>query len=150
MMRNPLNFARQTIRLQRGAAAVEFALIAGLLFTLMFGITEMGRVLFYINTASEVTSIGARLATVCNQDDSDIKATMRNILPLLGSDADIDIQYLPAGCSASTCTSVRVAIAPGVQINTYIPYVPFTINLPPSPTTLRRESMNSVNNPDCR
>jgi Flp pilus assembly protein TadG len=58
---------------QRGAAAVEFALVASLLFTLLFGIMEMGRVLFYWNTATEAPD-WARLAVVCVKDAAAIKS----------------------------------------------------------------------------
>ena len=40
---------------QRGVAAVEFALIASILFTALIGAMEMSRVLFYWNTAAEAS-----------------------------------------------------------------------------------------------
>lgn len=152
-MRNHAEHRCNTRRLhnQHGVAAVEFALIAGLLFTLMFGIFEMGRVFFYMNTAAEVTSIGARMAVVCDMNDADIKAKMRAMLPIITADSQINISYIPAGCNVGTCTSVTVAIAQNtVPITTSIPYVPIpTFYLPTFPTSLRRESMNSTNNPVC-
>ena len=54
-------------------AAVEFALVAALFFTLLIGIMEMGRVLFYWNSAAEATRLGARLAVVCDLNDTTIK-----------------------------------------------------------------------------
>jgi Flp pilus assembly protein TadG len=145
-------FTGQALRKQSGLAAVEFALIAPLLFTLLFGIIEMGRVFFYMNTAAEATSIGARIAVVCNMDAAVIKNKMRAMLPILTSNNNIVISYLPAGCSTADCTSVTVSIAQGankVPITTYIPYVPLSISLPPYPTTLRREGLDSTNNPIC-
>ena len=68
---------------QQGAVAVEFALVASLLFTLLFGITEMSRILFYWNTAGEVTRLGARLAVVCGKDATVIKTRMSNMLGIL-------------------------------------------------------------------
>jgi hypothetical protein len=65
---HPLRFARQ-----RGLAAVEFALIAGMFFTLLIGIMEFSRVLFYWNTAAEVTRLAARSAVVCDSGASIIK-----------------------------------------------------------------------------
>ena len=94
---------------QRGAAAVEFALIASLLFMLMFGIVEMSRVLFYWNTATEATRLGARLAVVCNKDAAAIKTRMRRLLGLLAT-ANIDISYAPGGCDINTCRTVTVSI----------------------------------------
>ena len=47
---------------QQGMVAVEFALIAIILFSFLFGAMEMSRALFYWNTATEATRLGARLA----------------------------------------------------------------------------------------
>lgn len=45
---------------QQGVAAVEFALIATLLFMLLFGIIEFGRLFFTINSVQEITRRAAR------------------------------------------------------------------------------------------
>nr|WP_305907145.1 TadE family protein [Methylomarinum sp. Ch1-1]MDP4519872.1 pilus assembly protein [Methylomarinum sp. Ch1-1] len=52
-------------KLQRGASMVEFALIALVFFTLIFGIIEFARVMFVYNTLVEATRRGARVAAVC-------------------------------------------------------------------------------------
>lgn len=49
---------------QRGAAAVEFGIIAVLFFTLFFGIIEFGRVFYLYNTVQEVTRCAAREGVV--------------------------------------------------------------------------------------
>lgn len=66
----------QGCRRQRGATMVEFAIVAGLLVSLLIGIMEMGRMLFYWNATTEATRLGARLAVVCDFNDPDIKAKM--------------------------------------------------------------------------
>lgn len=132
---------------QRGVAAVEFALLAGLLFTLLFGVIEMSRVLFYWNTATEATRLGARLAVVCDEKSATIvKERMRALLGIL-QPGNIDIAYIPESCNQSNCRSVTVSIT-GVTVNTLIPLVPLEIEMPPFTTTLPRESMDSAN-PDC-
>ena len=137
---------------QSGVAAVEFALIAGVFFTLLFGIMEMGRVLFYWNSAAEATRLGARLAVVCDLSDTDIKLRMQTMLSIVPT-SKINIDYVPAGCDVNTCQSVTVGILSGVSVATFIPYVPLTLTLPPFSTTLPRESMRSsldgVANPVC-
>lgn len=50
-------------RAQRGGAAVEFALVAILFFTLVFGIIELARAMYIFNTLQEVTRRAAALAT---------------------------------------------------------------------------------------
>lgn len=128
---------------QRGVAAVEFALVAALFFTLLIGIMEMGRILFYWNSAAEATRLGARIAVVCDLNDADIKARMQAILSILPT-ANIDIGYEPTGCNVNTCQSVTVSILAGVSVATFIPYVPLALTLPPFSTTLPRESMLST------
>jgi Flp pilus assembly protein TadG len=56
---------------QRGAAAVEFAIIAMLLFTLLFGIFEFGRLFYVLNSVQEVTRRAAREAVVRWTDAED-------------------------------------------------------------------------------
>jgi Flp pilus assembly protein TadG len=53
------------MKTQRGAAMVEFALIALLFFMLLFGIIEFARAMFVYNTLVEATRRGARVAAVC-------------------------------------------------------------------------------------
>lgn len=141
---------------QSGSAAVEFALVAAVFFTLLIGIMEMGRLLFYWNAAAEATRWGARLAVVCDLNAGAVTDKMSFMLPMLKT-TDIDVSYEPPSCASdaatarATCQSVTVAIKPTVSVNTFIPWVPMTLTLPPFTTTLTRESMNSASggNPVC-
>lgn len=56
---------------QRGAAAVEFALIAIAFFTIFFSIIEFGRFFYLYNTVQEVTRCAARHAVVRWTDQVD-------------------------------------------------------------------------------
>jgi Flp pilus assembly protein TadG len=141
---------------QQGAAAVEFAIVAALLFTLLFGVIEMGRLFWTWNAAVEATRLGARLAVVCDVDrgaGAPIKRRMREMLPAL-SNANITIEYLnppnridPA-CTNADCKAARVRLS-GVTYQTIIPLVPLSLTLPPFSTTLRKEYMSSVGNSVC-
>jgi Flp pilus assembly protein TadG len=137
---------------QRGATAVEFAIVASLFLTLMLGIMEMGRVLYYWNAAVEATRLGARVAAVCDVNAPAIKTQMQTILSILPA-AKIDISYEPSPCDLNTCTSVTVSILSGASVPTYIPFVPLALKLPAFSTTLPRESMLStvggIANPVC-
>jgi hypothetical protein len=48
------------LRHARGAALVEFTVVAPLLFTLMFGFTEIGRLLYQQNQLTKQVTTGAR------------------------------------------------------------------------------------------
>lgn len=139
---------------QRGVAAVEFALVAGVFFSLLIGIMEMGRVLFYWNTATEATRLGARIAVVCDLDDTAIKTRMTSLFPIVPGDK-IQVSYSPTGCvDADSCYEITVRIDP-IPVTTIIPYIPLTLTLPAFATTLPNESMESTNkdgvsNPVCQ
>ena len=131
----------------RGVAAVEFALISALFFTSLFGVMEMGRMLWIWNAAVEATRLGARMAVVCDIDDADIKTRMTQRVPHL-LPSHIDVRYQPDGCTSATCKSVRVSLS-GYEHHTIIPFAPLSVALPPFSTTLRKEYMNSTGNAVC-
>lgn len=139
------------LNLQRGAAAVEFALVAsvGGFVVLLFGAIEMARVMYYMNAANEATELGARLAVVCDANSTLIKARMQQIFPALQPD-NIAIEYSPSGCASNAevaraeCTAVKVSIAPGMRVETVIPFVDVGFDMPPFVTVKSREAMNSA------
>lgn len=138
---------------QRGVAAVEFAIISSLLFTMLLGVIEMGRLFWTWNAAVEATRYGARLAVVCDLNDSHIKSEMISGLPTLAN-SNIVVTYLnpPAAdntCTAVNCKAVKVSLT-GYTHNTIIPFVPLTLTLPPFSTTLRKEFMSSTANEICQ
>jgi Flp pilus assembly protein TadG len=140
---------------QCGAAAVEFAIVSAAFFTLLIGIVEMGRMLFYWNTAMELTRMGARVAAVCDPNDPDIAAKIAAFYPLIPA-ANVSVTYTPGGCTVNSCQEVTVSVLPGISIINYIPFVPAAVRslaLPGFNTTIPRESMQStfggVANPVC-
>ncbi|MCO4891719.1 pilus assembly protein [Cupriavidus sp. WGtm5] len=144
----PSCLAARTPSHQRGATMVEFGLIAGVFFTLLIGIAEFSRVLFYWNTAAEATRLGARMAVVCDAGDAVIKTRMRQMLPLL-QNSNISLAYEPVGCDSdaatarASCQSVSVNVT-GVTVNTVIPLVPLSLGMPPFTTTMTRESLRTA------
>lgn len=132
---------------QRGVAAVEFALVAVILFTVLFGIMEFGRVLFMMNTTTEATRLGARLAVVCDKDDSAITTRMTSLAGFLNP-GNINVTYSPGGCDANTCSYVTVSVT-DLTVQSLVPLIPINFNMPAFSTTLPRESMSSLNNPVC-
>lgn len=139
---------------QRGTTAVEFALVAPLLVALLFAILGFGHLLHTMQMASEATRTGARMAVVCDLNAAGIRQAIQARLPQLSlADAQISLQYLPAGCNRSSCQSVRVSLA-GVTYSPWTWLLPAQFSLPPFSTTLPRESMESTNaageiNPVC-
>lgn len=95
---------------QRGAAAVEFALIATIFFGVLFGIVEFGRGLYVWNSVQEVTRYAAREAVVCWSDQWSGMIQNRGVMgmssllaaPELVATRDITIVPLRRYDSAST------------------------------------------------
>jgi Flp pilus assembly protein TadG len=143
-----------TIRGQHGAALVEFALVSVLFLTLLMAIVEFGRWLSTLELVSEATRRGARMAVVCDINDTTIRQRMQSYLPMLGlADEQIAIAYFPAGCTKSNCQSVSVKIS-GATFTPAIPFLMAAFPVPPFATSLPRESMESTNdagevNPVC-
>lgn len=87
---------------QRGVAAVEFALVAILFFLLLFGVMEFGRLLYLWNTVQEVTRHAARQAVVTDFKDTAAIAAIKRSAVFRATDGP-----LPA---SSEITSSRVNI----------------------------------------
>jgi len=71
----PRRSLRTLLRNERGTALVEFALIAPLLFLLLFGVIEFGRVLNYYNDLTQLSGQGARAAVVSRNPDGSAVGT---------------------------------------------------------------------------
>jgi Flp pilus assembly protein TadG len=93
-----------------GVATVEFAIVAMVFLTLLFGILEIGRLMYVYNSLQEVTRRAAREATVRWIDD---QAEVRT-LALFGGAA------LPGGAEI-TSASIKIEYldATGAIVSTY-------------------------------
>jgi Flp pilus assembly protein TadG len=101
---------------QHGVAAVEFSIIALILFTLLFGIFEFGRLFYVFNTVQEVTRHAAREAVVSqvnntNTSPAKIKALFNQTIMPAGAEitvGNIDIKYLRTSDVSSEISSSRL------------------------------------------
>ena len=64
-------------RFQAGTAAVEFALLALIFFTFVFGVIEVARVMYVFNTLQEVTRRAASAAATTSHIDADALSRIR-------------------------------------------------------------------------
>lgn len=146
----------------QGVYVVEFAMIGLLLFTLLFGVLEMGRLYFAVNAMDEVVRRGARLAAVCNINDpvilhraifneagnSSSSSLIANLQP-----SNLQLEYFdksgspvsaPADLSSATgfraIRFVRLRVE-NFPFNLLIPGFNGLITLPRFQSTLPRESL---------
>jgi Flp pilus assembly protein TadG len=104
---------RSPLREQRGASAVEFAMIVPLLIVLVLGIAEFGRAFQVQGTLSAAAREGVRAMALRN-DPADARDVVRNAASSLDpaiTDAQITID--PPSCPTlnSGSTSVRLTIS---------------------------------------
>jgi Flp pilus assembly protein TadG len=140
------------IKKQLGLTTVEFALVAVLLFTMIFGVIEIARAFFVTSLLDEATRRGARVAVVCPINDPAIfqaAAFNSTLIPDLDA-GDITVEYLddagavvanstdPAGFRTIAYVRVRVV---GYQHQMFIPFLMTTFFMPEYTTVLPRESL---------
>lgn len=94
---------------ERGAAAVEFALILPILVSLLIGIVEFGRAYNAQITLTAAAREGARVmaiqkSTTATQDA--VKAASPSLNPQL---TNTQIQVSPSACAAGTNTTVTIS-----------------------------------------
>ncbi|MCG6157478.1 TadE family protein [Rubinisphaera margarita] len=117
---------------RRGAALVEFALVAPLLFTLIFGIIEFGRLLMVQQMITNASREGARQAILDGSSATHVRQTVTDHLKACGI-SGAAIQVTPGTGKVSFGKPLTVAI-----------HVPFDkVSWLPSPFFLKGRSLRA-------
>lgn len=143
---------------------MEFAIVGSLALLVLLGAIEMSRLLFVMNTMSEVTRRGARMAAVCPINDPKIAqaAVFNNAgganSPIISglSTANIQLEYLNINgvpittdltdpAEFITIRYVRVQIV-NYQHQYVLPIPMGPMTMPPMPATIPRESLGVPRN----
>lgn len=151
---------RSGIKSQYGLTTVEFAICGAVYFIVLFGVIEVGRLLFTLNALDEFTRRGARLASVCpvSQRENVINTAIMNgtilkdILP-----ENLTIRYLRQNLTEVTIPNpITTANDPVpqiiyVQVSTQgyvhrllIPFINLNIPAPSFTTTSLAESLGII------
>jgi Flp pilus assembly protein TadG len=104
---------RERLRSERGAAAVEFALIVPLLIVLVLGIAEFGRAFQVQGTLSAAAREGVRVMALQN-DPAAARTAVRNAATSLKpAITDAEIAISPSTCPTLNggSTSVRLTVS---------------------------------------
>jgi len=128
--------------LQRGATAVEFALVLLLFLMVTLGVVDFSRMLFAWNSATEATRAGARYAVVCD-DTTNLAAVRSRMQQMVPQITSVALAWNPAGCTSATCEGVTVTIT-GLNFRWISPvpgFVARNIPMPTFSTYLTREVM---------
>ena len=139
-----------------GGVAVEMALTIGLALMLSVGVLDLARWWLAVASTAEATRLGARLAALCDLNDSVIQQrTLAQLVgvPTTGAGApQVQISYAPSGCDSRTCAGVTLSLQQG-QWASMVPFLPRWLPLPQASQYQPREALSSTtlgrSNPIC-
>jgi len=146
-----------TRRTQRGTTTVEFAIVASVALLVLFGVIEVGRAVFVLNSLGEATRRSARMAAVCPINDRAIREVALFNVPGGGDGSrvvggltpeHVAVEYLDGNGNAiadpvggfGQIRFVRTRIV-NFQHHMLIPFGDYIFTTPEFSTTLRRESL---------
>lgn len=133
---------------QKGAAAVEFAIVIGLLVLITGGIIEFGRVLWYLDALTKATRDGARLmsnwsdgTTICSSGGPAVKTLVINeanaagVRPVLTGitgcttgDVNIKCTYLVSGTESAWGSCHNAASETDVPVHVSVAIAGYTLD----------------------
>jgi Flp pilus assembly protein TadG len=108
----PEGIMKSADRSQRGASAVEFALVAPLFVALLFAIVEFGMILYTKGMLTHAAREGARYGVVfCTprRTTTEISTEVRKYLNLSGLTDDANVTVTGAGGASGSALTVGVA-----------------------------------------
>jgi len=132
-MRATVFVKRLSVGDRKGQNLVEFALLSIMLFALVFGVIEVGRIMLVVSTISNAARVGTRYAIVNGSDTSgasNVSAVVNDYLsaaPIDTSSASVAVSYPDTGsCRNPGC---RVTVTVSYQYQPMLTYYAFSIRL---------------------
>lgn len=139
-MSNPTAGGRSS---RRAASAVEFAVVAPVLFAIVLGIIEVGRGIMAVHMLNNAARAGCRAGVIEGRATSDISTAVTNILTAQGITAEgVSVQVNDSSADASTAQAgdeitVKVSVPAGKI--TWVPGGTYLCGSLTGQYTLRRE-----------
>jgi Flp pilus assembly protein TadG len=96
-------------RSERAASAAEFAIVLPLLLLLLFGIIDVGRYLWTLNSIEKATQMGVRYAVVSDPVASVINTDFVTSYSIPGGDPVPVATFTKAVCTSTSCTVTGAA-----------------------------------------
>ncbi|MSR29869.1 MAG: pilus assembly protein [Gemmataceae bacterium] len=105
---------------RRGAAAVEFAIVAPFLILLVFGIVEFGRMLMVLELVSNGAREGARKAILPGAGDSTVTVAVDSYMTSVGLQG-YTTTITPSATTATAGTAIKVTVSIPCDNVTWLP-----------------------------
>lgn len=141
---------------ERGAALVEFAIVATVFFSVLFGVIEFGRLFWVHNALRDAARRGTRYATVRKNDAAGIAAVKNMVVygdpnanpstatPIVSglTTGNVNVEYQNYnGLQLSSRATVSIS---NFQFQFSVPLIGGTLNMPSYRTSLPGESAGYV------
>jgi Flp pilus assembly protein TadG len=91
---------------RRGAALVEFAILAPIFFAFVMGSIEFGRAMMVLNTLGTAARNGTRVGVITGNSDTDVTTAVNNALTSAGITATPTISVKVNGSVANCNTAI--------------------------------------------
>jgi Flp pilus assembly protein TadG len=127
---------------RRGAAVVEFAIVAPVFFLLVFGMIEYGRLVMVQQILTNASREGARFAVIEGHTESDAAEVVENYLTSASINGTPTVDVTPGGSGSNQTVTVSVSIPFG-QVS-WLPSPMFVSSTMPltAVSVMRREGTN--------
>src|SRR5215813_5426079 len=138
---------------ERGAALVEFAIVATVFLSVMFGVIEFGRLFWTHNALRDAARRGVRYAAIRKNDAAGMQAVKNVVVygdptggstPLVNglSTSNVSIEYVNYnGVQLSSRATVKIS---NYQFNFAVPLIGGSITMPAYRTSLPGESVGYI------
>jgi Flp pilus assembly protein TadG len=133
-IKNLLHSTVQRIVGERGNALVEFALVAPLLFMIVFGMIDFGKAFNYWLDENHLAAQGARLAAV-NTTTATCGGTSQALPDYLKCSADTSELKTASVCVSFPDGNAHAGHPVKISVSTTYAWLPIIASLLPSPTT---------------
>lgn len=134
---------RRLAKERRGAAAVEFALIAPLMLLFTFGMVEISQMMMVKNAATQASREGARVAVLPGSESDDVRTRVKEELSHMAIDIatiELDPEIISNAPPGSNVT-VRVRVDPD-DVRWVPSFLTYMVPEISSVSVMRRESTN--------
>ena len=147
MLLVPRHRPRDPATSRRGAAVVEFALLAPLLMTVFLGMVEMSRVMMVEQVLNNAAREGARTSVLAGSTTSDVRTEVSHYMTNSGvplTDPTNQISVSPDPTSATAGTSITVSVNVPYSTVSWLPISLFMGNRTLSASVVMRKESNNT------
>lgn len=128
---------------ERGAAAVEFAMVLPILLLIMFGLIQYGWLFYQVQETSFAVREGARVAAVGSQNCDGVKALVVSRIPSAATTPDVSVSFTETSAPSGLSIGDQITVTATVATTDFnFPFVPF----PGSAATITQTAQTRTEN----